>query len=508
MNGGGGVILTERLSRLLAFDPESAWIECEAGLSLRSLLAFLVPRGFFLPVVPGTQFVTVGGAIAADVHGKNQHLDGTIGRHVLEMRLMVPSGEVLRCAPDENADVFDATVGGMGLTGTVVSARLKLLPVESAFVTTSIRRAPDLAATLAAIDEDARSSRYSVAWIDGLARGGTLGRAVLIRGDHVPAGRAPSPPPGPASPQRRLPRRSPCLSTCPASSSAPPRSAPSTGSTTTRHGRARPFSTIEQFFFPLDRALHWNRLYGRRGFVQYQALLPRETAAEGCARILEEISRIRAASFLAVLKTTGPAGRGLLSFPLPGITLALDIPNVGEPLRPLARRLDEIVLGACGRLYLAKDALTDAPTFAAMYPRLGEFRAVRGRARPFRPPRVLPVAPPRPLGGSMTGNVLVAGAGSTRRARPGGGAGARGARSRPRRPGPGRGRAHRLRPPPPIRHRHRRARIRRPRRRGRCGPSGTRRIRPRGRSLGRRRRVRRRCPTSTTSSAIPRWVSR
>jgi decaprenylphospho-beta-D-ribofuranose 2-oxidase len=381
MNGGGGVILTERLSRLLAFDPEAAWIECEAGLSLRSLLAFLVPRGLFLPVVPGTQFVTVGGAIAADVHGKNQHLDGTFGRHVIEIRLMVPSGEILRCAPDENADVFDATLGGMGLTGTVVSARLKLLPVESAFVATSIRRAPDLATTLAAIEEDARSSRYSVAWIDGLARGAKLGRAVLIRGDHLPAGDLPlrhraRPLRSDASRALTVPFDLPGFALGPATVGA----FNGLYFNTARTGTS--VSTIEQFFFPLDRALHWNRLYGRRGFVQYQALLPRETAAEGCARILEEISRIRAASFLAVLKTTGPAGRGLLSFPLPGITLALDIPNVGEPLRPLARRLDEIVLGASGRLYLAKDALTDAPTFAAMYPRLGAFRAIRRRVDP------------------------------------------------------------------------------------------------------------------------------
>jgi FAD/FMN-containing dehydrogenase len=381
MNGGGGIILTERLSRLLAFDPEAAWIECEAGLSLRSLLAFLLPRGFFLPVVPGTQFVTVGGAIAADVHGKNQHLDGTIGRHVLEMRLMVPSGDVLRCAPDENADVFDATVGGMGLTGTVVSARLKLLPVESAFVATSIRRAPDLSATLAAIEEDARASRYSVAWIDGLGRGGTLGRAVLIRGDHLPASELPlrhrdRPLRNDASRALTVPFDLPGFALGPTTVGA------FNGLYFNAARTGTSVSTIEKFFFPLDRALHWNRLYGRRGFVQYQALLPRETAAEGCARILEEISRIRAASFLAVLKTTGPAGRGLLSFPLPGITLALDIPNVGEPLRPLARRLDEIVLRASGRLYLAKDALTDAPTFAAMYPRLGAFRAVRGRIDP------------------------------------------------------------------------------------------------------------------------------
>ena len=381
MNGGGGVILTERLSRLLALDPDAAWVECEAGLSLRRLLEFLLPRGFFLPVVPGTQFVTVGGAIAADVHGKNQHVDGTFGGHVLELRLAVPSGEVLRCAPDENADVFDATVGGMGLTGTIVSARLRLLAVESSFIATSTRRAPGLAATLAALDEDARASRYSVAWIDGLARGAALGRSVLIRGDHLAAGDLP--PRMRARPLRLDAARSLTVPFDLPGFVLGPVTVAAFNELYFRAARTgTSVSGIEPFFFPLDRALHWNRLYGRRGFVQYQALLPRETAAEGCARILEEISRARAASFLAVLKTTGPAGRGLLSFPRRGITLALDIPNLGEPLRALARRLDEIVLRSAGRLYLAKDSLTDSATFAAMYPQLAAFRAVRGRVDP------------------------------------------------------------------------------------------------------------------------------
>ena len=381
MNGGGGVVLTERLSRLLALDRDAAWVECEAGLSLRRLLEFLVPRGYFLPVVPGTQLVSVGGAIAADVHGKNQHVDGTFGRHVLELRLVVPSGEVLRCAPDENADVFDATVGGMGLTGTIVSARLRLLPVESSFILASTRRAHDLTATLAALEEDARASRYSVAWVDGLARGGALGRSVLIRGDHLAAGDLP--PRARARPLALEAARSLTVPfDLPAFALSPVTVAAFNGLYFRAARAGTSVTRIEPFFFPLDRALHWNRLYGRRGFVQYQALLPHETAAEGCGRILEEISRARAASFLAVLKTTGPAGRGLLSFPKPGITLALDVPNLGEPLRALAKRLDEIVLRCSGRLYLAKDSLTDAATIAAMYPQLPAFRAVRGRVDP------------------------------------------------------------------------------------------------------------------------------
>ena len=380
LNGGGAVILTERLGRILDLDTDHHSVTCEGGTSLARLLSFLVPRGFFLPVVPGTRFVTVGGALAADVHGKNHHVDGTIGRHVEELTLLTSSGEVLRCSPAENAEAFDATIGGMGLTGVILSARLGILPVETPLVRVVKRRARNLDELLACLEEEERLSRYSVAWIDGLARGPSLGRGVLIRGDHVPLAEMPrgqsprgalSEGIGPA-----IPVDAPPFVLGPLSISAFNALYYAAG----RDGTS--LSGFGSFFFPLDAVGAWNRLYGRRGFVQYQALLPREAAAEGCRRLLEEISRERAASFLAVLKTTGPAGRGLLSFPRPGVTLGLDIPNIGERLRPLARRLDEILLRLGGRLYLAKDALTDAATFAAMYPRLAEFRAARNRLDP------------------------------------------------------------------------------------------------------------------------------
>jgi FAD/FMN-containing dehydrogenase len=268
----------------------------------------------------------------------------------------------------------------MGLTGVILSARLRLLPVETPLVQVVKRRAKCLDDLLARLEEEALLSRYSVAWVDGLARGGALGRGVLMRGDHVPLAVLPRgksargelrETAGPS-----VPFDAPPFLLGPLSISAFNALYYAAG----RDGTA--FSGLGSFFFPLDALEAWNRLYGRRGFVQYQALLPRETAAEGCRRLLEEISRERAASFLAVLKTTGPAGRGLLSFPCPGFTLALDVPNVGARLRPLARRLDEIVLECGGRLYLAKDSHTDAATFAAMYTRLAEFRSVRDRLDP------------------------------------------------------------------------------------------------------------------------------
>ncbi len=380
LNGAGAVVLTERLGRILDLDEERLTVTCEAGTSLARLLSFLVPRGFFLPVVPGTRFVTVGGALAADVHGKNHHVDGTFGRHVEELTLLTSSGETLRCTPDENTEAFDATIGGMGLTGFILSARLRILPVETPFVRVVKRRSKDLDQTLARLYEEEHLSRYSVAWIDGLARGRSLGRGVLMRGDHVPLAQLPA---GRSS-RGHLPEATgPSVPFDAPSFVLGPTSIAAFNALYYAAGRdGTSLSGFAGFFFPLDAVGAWNRLYGRRGFVQYQALLPRDAAADGCRRLLEEISRERAASFLAVLKTTGLEGRGLLSFPRPGVTLALDVPNIGERLRPLARRLDEIVLKAGGRLYLAKDSLTDAATFAAMYPRLAEFRAAQGRLDP------------------------------------------------------------------------------------------------------------------------------
>ncbi len=380
VNASGAVLITERLDRILAFDEERRTVTCEGGAPLARLLAFLVPRGWFLPVVPGTRFVSVGGALAADVHGKNHHVDGTIGRHVEELTLLTASGELLRCSPDENPEAFDATVGGMGLTGVILSARLRILPIETPFVKVVKRRARDLDELLSVLCEEEHLSRYSVAWIDGLARGRRLGRGVLIRGDHLLRSELPA---RRAAPGLLLERPGPTVPL-----DAPPFLLGPAGVTAFNavyYAAARAGTTLSglaPFFFPLDGIGAWNRLYGRRGFVQYQALVPRQEAAEACRKLLEEIGRERAASFLAVFKTTGAEGRGLLSFPRQGVTLALDVPNVGERLRPLARRLDEIVLRHGGRLYLAKDALTNAASFAAMYPRLGAFRAERARLDP------------------------------------------------------------------------------------------------------------------------------
>lgn len=378
----GKVVLTERMNRLLAFDSQQGLLTCEAGVSFADILETFVPRGFFLPVTPGTKFVTVGGAIAADVHGKNHHAHGSLGNFVESLDLWTGQNEELHCSRTENSDVFWATIGGMGLTGFILRACLRLTPIETSRMRVDYLRVANLGELLPMFIEKREEATYSVAWVDCLAQGAELGRSVLIRGEH--ARQAELNPKDSQSPFHS-PRRFPL---------AVPFTFP--GFVLNQYSvkafnwlyykthptRERTLMPYEPFFYPLDRVANWNRIYGRRGFVQYQALLPIESSTTGIRRLLEEIAAARGASFLAVLKRTGEADPGLLSFCRPGITLALDVPNTGDSLRGLVARLDAIVLDHGGRLYLAKDALSSAATFGQMYPRLDEFRQVRSRLDP------------------------------------------------------------------------------------------------------------------------------
>lgn len=368
LNEGGAVVSHLRLDRVLGFDEETGEVECEGGVVLGDLADVFLPRGWFLPVVPGTRHVTVGGAIAADVHGKNHHRDGTFGRFVREVRLMTPGRGLLACSREHEGDAFRATLGGMGLTGAIVSARLALMRVASASVVVDSLPMRDLDATLARFAETDAGHRYSVAWIDALAKGRSLGRGVLMQGDHAPAGAAPS-----RAGRRRPPRV--------------PFDLP--GATLNRvtvgafnrlyratHGaRTGVVEPLETFFWPLDAVGDWNRVYGRRGFVQYQLVVP-PGRADALATVLRRAAESGRASFLAVLKRFGPAGEGLLSFPMAGWTLSLDFP-VAAGLAEMLREMDRTVADAGGRVYLAKDAMLDAPTFARMYPAADAFRAVR-----------------------------------------------------------------------------------------------------------------------------------
>ncbi len=373
LNGAGKTVLFERLNRLLSFDAETGILHCEAGVSLADLLDVFAPRGFLPPVCPGTQFVTIGGAVACDIHGKNHHVDGSLGHHIRELRIVNAQGELVTCSPTQNPELFQATIGGMGLTGLIAEVKLQLRRIGSRYVSVDYDRAPDLDQALQLLGDTDRDYTYSVAWIDCLARGRSLGRSVLMRGNPVAAESAP----GNGSFKRkrgaRVPFDFPAIALNPLTIRA----------FNSLYYRRHPamsrgvMTDFAPFFFPLDSIQDWNRIYGKRGFTQYQFLLPRANGRAGLVRILER-ARHGAGSFLAVLKQFGDAPpAGMLSFPRGGYTLALDFP-VGRPgLLKLLDDLDEIVIEHGGRVYLAKDARMRADAFAAMYPELPAFLAAK-----------------------------------------------------------------------------------------------------------------------------------
>ncbi|HUY36146.1 MAG TPA: FAD-binding oxidoreductase [Pirellulales bacterium] len=376
VNGAGGVINLLKLNRLLAFDEATGVLECEGGVPLADIIDFALPRGFFPAVTPGTRFVTVGGAIAADVHGKNHHQDGSFASCLIDFRLLTASGEVLTCARERNARAFWATVGGMGLTGVILDARFRLRPVASAYVTVDYQRTANLDESLSAFAEGDHRYTYSVAWIDCLARGAALGRSVLMRGRHtacdeLPAELAQAPLTLGASRSLRVPCHLPGGLLNAWSVKA------FNALYYHRHRDRRAIVAYGSFFHPLDSILDWNRIYGRRGFAQYQAAFPPSTSRNALVSLLETISAARQASFLAVLKSFGPGNRGLLSFPIEGHTLALDLPNTGSELIALLQRLDAIVLSHGGRVYLAKDPRLGRAAFDTMYAQADEFRRVK-----------------------------------------------------------------------------------------------------------------------------------
>lgn len=381
LNRASGVIGQAHFDHLLAFDRQTGILDCEAGVSLADIISCLLPTGWFLPVTPGTQLVTIGGAIAADVHGKNHHAVGSIGNFILDLDLLTASGSTLRCSPQENADIFWATVGGMGLTGVITRARLQLARVETAFCAVQYRRTRGLDETLEQLAATDRQFGYSVAWLDCMAKSRSLGRSVLMLANVAPRDELPGPMRGdplrlPAKRAKQVPCNMPSLLLSPLTVRA------FNELYYRAHGDASRIVDFDSFFYPLDSIGDWNRIYGRRGFVQYQALLPPTVSRQGLIELLEEISASRMGSFLSVLKTSGAATPGLLSYLYPGHTLALDFPNTGEPLRRMLGRLDAILLKYGGRLYLAKDATMTAETFAAMYPELPRFKEIKQRIDP------------------------------------------------------------------------------------------------------------------------------
>ncbi|MBI3647424.1 MAG: FAD-binding oxidoreductase [Actinobacteria bacterium] len=378
---GGGLVLDMTAQRgIERFDEDEGILAALAGTSIDDILRAIVPRGWFLPVTPGTRFVTLGGAIANDVHGKNHHGDGSLGDHLVGFELLLPDGQVRQVALASDPETYEATLGGLGLTGIIVRATVRLLPIGTSWTRVDTERAVDLEDLMGRMASDDHRYRYSVAWVDCLARGRSLGRGVLTRGDHATREELPSAlarDPLVYSPRMlaSVPPGVPNVVTRAAARSFNEvwfRKAP-------REERGR-ITSLTSFFYPLDAIADWNRLYGRRGFVQHQFVVPfgQERVVETAVELL---SSGGSASFLAVLKRFGP-GRGMLSFPAPGWTLALDLP-AGQPgLAQLLDRIDRLVAEAGGRVYLAKDARLNPALLPDMYPDLDRWMDARERLDP------------------------------------------------------------------------------------------------------------------------------
>jgi decaprenylphospho-beta-D-ribofuranose 2-oxidase len=378
-NAGGDVVLCTDMNRVLALDVEKGIVRAEAGVSLDALLRVLLPLGWFPMVVPGTSYVTVGGAIASDIHGKFRH--GTFADYVERLQIVTPTHGVTTLDPDSTPEGFWATAGGMGLTGVVTDATIRLQPVETSRIVCDTERATDVDACMARMLDNDGDYRYSVAWIDCMARGRHLGRSVLTRGNHATLDDLP---PSQRATAREYSHRQLL--------GAPPwlpngllnlLSVRAFNETWFRHYPAKPRRHIEgivPFFFPLDAVRGWNRIYGSRGFVQYQFVVP--YGAEHVVRnALERLSAARTPSFLAVLKRFEHDSRSMLGFPAEGWTLALDMP-AAPGLAELLDGLDELVVSANGRVYLTKDSRLRPELLEAMYPRLAEWRDARAALDP------------------------------------------------------------------------------------------------------------------------------
>lgn len=369
LNEGGVYLDMTHLNRFIAFDEHLGLLRCEAGASFADILNVIVPRGWFLPVTPGTKFISVGGAIANDIHGKNHHKAGTFGCHVTQFELLRSDGTRLICSPDRNEDLFRATIGGLGLTGVILWAEFRLKPISGPFIATEIIRFSSLAEFMDLSAESERDFEYTVSWVDCLASGSQLGRGFLTRGNNERS----EPYTFKEMPKRLslpMPVDLPAFTLNPLTIKA--------FNTVLYHvhvnKREQKIFSYEPFFYPLDSIDNWNRMYGKRGFFQYQCVVPFTDGYAVMKEILERISRSGQGSFLVVLKTFGDVpSPGMLSFPRPGITLALDFSNNGPETFRLLDELDALVRQSGGVVYPAKDARMSAESFQAYYPQWREF---------------------------------------------------------------------------------------------------------------------------------------
>lgn len=372
LNQDGTLLLTSGLDRLLGFDRRAGVVRCEAGVVLDTLLRLIVPQGWFLPVTPGTKFISVGGAIANDIHGKNHHRAGAFGRHVGRFELLRSDGSRRVCSPEENRDWYQATIGGLGLTGLIVWAEIQLQPISNQYVLAETVPFPNLDAFFQLSRDSEPGHEFTVAWLDSLARGRTLGRGLFYRGNFAPPQFDPIP-----TPRSHLSHRT---------TLGVPFDVPQvfvnrlsvTAFNRLYHAvQARKpglrLSHYDPFFYPLDGLKTWNRVYGRQGFLEFQCVLPHDVAAAAVKEVLERSAR-EVPSSLTVLKIFGNVpSPGWMSFPRPGVTLVLDFANRGERTWKFLGELDQLTLDAGGAIYPAKDARMSPDSFAAYYPQLPRF---------------------------------------------------------------------------------------------------------------------------------------
>jgi decaprenylphospho-beta-D-ribofuranose 2-oxidase len=365
------VVATPLANNLRRFDRETGILRAEAGLSLMELNRLFLHEGWFVPVTPGTQFVTLGGMVAADVHGKNHHVAGCFGEHVTALRLRVADGRIVECSPEAEPELFWATIGGMGLTGHILEVEFAMKRVPSPWIVQETRQIPNIEAFVRGLKDAAARWPMTVGWVDCLSRGEAMGRGILIAGRWAEA--------------REAPRRRPRWKNGPSVPFVFPQFAlnPLTVKTFNaayyaKHGPRlrRAIVDPQTFFYPLDAVREWNRIYGPRGFTQYQCVIPEDGSCKVSREFFDVLTRLGGASFLCVIKDCGPQGKGLLSFPMPGISIALDVP-VRDNTQRIVDELNAFVIGVGGRIYLAKDTFSRAEDFRAMEPRLEAFQAVR-----------------------------------------------------------------------------------------------------------------------------------
>ncbi len=372
------ILSTTKLNRFLDFDREQGILRCQAGVSFKEVIDVVMPAGWFLPVTPGTKFITLGGAIAADVHGKNHHSEGSFSRHLHSLKLLAPDGTIYHCSKEENSDIFWATCGGMGLTGTIIEGTFKLKPIETSYIVEEAIRARNIHELFPYFEKSLKYT-YSVAWIDCLASGNDLGRGILLNGEHATLKdletEAQKSNPLFVKTQGKLsmPDVFPSFTINPFTTKAFNHVFYSKGN----EDNFRHITDYDTYFYPLDFIHHWNRVYGKKGFAQYQFVIPPDNAYEGLVRILTLISDQKMPSFLTVLKYFGEQ-EGMMSFPMEGYTLALDFP-MSARLFPFLDQLDELVMEYGGRLYLTKDSRMKQDMFEKGYPNLKEFLAIKER---------------------------------------------------------------------------------------------------------------------------------